>query len=299
MPPARLLFLHQVRPSAEIAEEIGMIAARCLPRSPAYQRDVFTVWQRHSGSAIRTVGEFRLFYARKHLAGHVSHECPRFAAAEVRRLVQLLAEFCVHTTLSRSGDAFVKTCVASILPADVAAGLGTTETPYAAAAQVIPADYNAWVGSLYKTTLGERYARTAWRTSIAPVDAVFIFSLIFETLVTERAHRVLLEHELALEGNDQFPAVVLLNGRPVVCWNTTIWAVPDGYEHPLVHLALLWVKLAAVAGEEGTAVLNLCFAAPERVGSREPIYNWLKNSVLARAEETAGVPAQAGPAEVV
>lgn len=289
LPPARLLFLHQLPPSADIAEAIGKVVASCRPRSPAYQRDVYTVWNRHTSAVMSTAGEFRLFYARKAVETHIVHECPTFPDAEVRRVVLLLAEFCVHTTLSRSGDAFVKTCVGSAIRPDVAAGLGTTETPYAAAADVLGGDYNRWVGSLYKTSLGERYARTDWSSSVATVDAVFLFSLLFETLVTERVHRVLLEHELAYEGGCQIPTAALVDCRPIVCWNESRWAVSEGCSYPLIHLALLWVKLASVSGEDGTNVLNLCFHCPQQVGSREPIYNTLKQSILGRAEEPTAV----------
>ena len=284
LPPERLLFLHQLPPSAEVAALLGKIAAESLPRSPAYQRDVFTVWKRHKAAECPTVGHFRLLYARQHLEGYARLECPQAAEAHVRRAMQLLAEYCAHTTLSRSGDAFVKACVASALTPESAAGLGTTETPYAAAADVLGVDYNEWVGNLFKTALPERFARTAWKTSTAAVDATFIFSLVFECLVTEHPHRVLLEHELAYTGNDQIPTMALIESRPCVCWHNCIWALPEGYAYPLVHLALLWVQLSAASGQEGTSVLNLCFARPELVSSRDPIYNWLKKSVLTRAE---------------
>ena len=242
------------------------------------------MWQRHIGATCPTVGHFRLRYAREVLDAYTHHECPCAAEVHVRRFLKLFAEYCSHTTLSRSGDAFVKTCVATTLPPERAAGLGTTEAPYAAAAERLGVDYNEWVGDLFKTALPERFARTAWKTAISAVEATFIFSLVFECLVTEHPHRVLLEHELVYDGNDRIPTMALIESRPCVCWGRCIWTVPEGYAYPLLHLAILWVQLSAASGQDGTAVLNLCFARPEAVSSRDPIYNWLKKSVLAGAE---------------
>lgn len=289
VPPERLLFLHQLSPSAAIADALGELVATTLPRSPAYQRDVFTAWKRHSRLACPGVGRFRLDYARRVIDTYVRHECPVSPELHVQRAMQLLAEFCVHTTLSRSGDAFVKTAVGSRLEPDVAAGLGTTETPYAAAAEVLGPDYNDWVGSLFKTALSERFARTDWKHSAGPVDAAFIFSLLFETLVTEHPHRVFLEHELVYEGNSRLPTMVLINSRPCVCWGRTMWEPPDDVPYPLLHLALLWVQLSAISNQDGTAVLNLCFFRPEAVSSRDAIYKYLEKSVIGRAEESGAV----------
>lgn len=286
-PPERLLFLRQLAPAPEVAALMGQITAAALPRNPAFQRDVFRVWQHHAGdTAIDTVGKFRAFYAAEALTPRTEQVCPCADPVKVERMLKLFAEFSRHTTLSRSGDRFVRTCVASTLPVDVAAGLGVTETPYDAAAAVLEGDYNSYVGDLFKTALPERYARTQWKQSTAIVDGVFLFSLIFECLVTERHHSVALEHELAYAGARQVPTIAIVNNAICLWWHDVVWSLPDGCDYPLLNLAVLWVQLSAAANEAGCQVVNTCLFDPSALSSRDPIYSWVQRSIVRRPEDT-------------
>ena len=79
--------------------------------------------------------------------------------------------------------------------------------------------------------------------------------------------------------------VALLDNMPCVCWKRSVWRPPEGSEYPLFHLLILWVQLATISGEDGVGVLNLCFARPESVGSRDPIHATLQESIKAGAEQ--------------
>lgn len=284
LPPERLLFLHQLPPNPHIADLIGGVVATCPPYSAEYQRDVFTVWQRHATFDLESVGHLRAHYAQQRIGTLVEHDCPRADPVHVKRLLRLFAVYSKHTTLSRSGDLFVRCSTSSVLPPHVAAGLCTSETPYTAAADVLKEDYNSWVGQLFKTPLQERYVTTPWRGSVECVDGCFLFALAFECLVSETQHKVVMAHELAFAGNDERPTVALIDGMPCVCWKNCMWKPPEGSDYPLFHLLILWIRLAAVSGEDGVGVLNLCFARPEAVGSRDPIHGTLQESIKAGAE---------------
>lgn len=289
LPPERLLFLHQLPPDPAVAELIGQAVSSCLTYNTDYYRDVLAVWQRHSAFPLETAGHLRHHYASKVAARLDKQQCPQADIVHVKRLLRLFAVYSKHTTLSRSGDLFVRCSVASVLPDHVSAGLGVTETPYQAAADVLQEDYNEWVGQLFKTPLQERFSTTQWRSSVSCVDACFLFALAFECLVTEKQHRVLLPHELAYTGQAEMPTVVLLEKMPCVCWHSTVWRPPEGSEYPLFHLLVLWIQLAAISGADGVAVLNLCFARPEAVGSRDPIHATLQESIRAGGEESVAI----------
>ena len=289
LPPERLLFLHQLPPDPAVAELIGQVVSSCLTYNTDYYRDVLAVWQRHSAFPLESVGHLRHHYANKVAARLDEQLCPQADIVHVKRLLRLFAVYSKHTTLSRSGDLFVRCSVASVLPDHVSAGLGVTETPYHAAADVLQEDYNQWVGQLFKTPLQERFSTTQWRSSVSCVDACFLFALAFECLVTEKQHRVLLPHELAYDGQTEMPTVVLLEKMPCVCWHATVWRPPEGSAYPLFHLLVLWIQLAAISGADGVAVLNLCFARPEAVGSRDPIHATLQESIRAGGEESVAV----------
>lgn len=289
LPPERLLFLNQLDAANQIAELVGATAAAALPQNPEYQRDVFTVWSKHTAHTLASVGEFRAHYARVNVDAYRVETCPVASSDHVMRLLRLFAVYSKHTTLSRSGDTFVRCCVASRLSPAQAAGLGVSETPYTLASEVLGDEYNDWTGALFKTPLPDRYAQTEWIGSIACVDACFIFSLAFECLVTDKLHRVLLEHELSYTGNGTVPTIALVDGMPCLCWKTVRWLPPEGAEYPLFHLLILWVQLSAASGQDGCAILNRCFANPGSVGSRDPIYAVLQESIKAWAEDPAAV----------
>lgn len=284
LPPERLLFLNQLPHTPEIAELIGDVVSSCPSYNADYQRDVLTVWQRHAPFALESVGHLRHHYAQKTAANLIEQSCPVAEMVQVKRLLRLFAVYSKHTTLSRSGDLFVRCSTASVLEPHTAAGLGATETPYHAAADVLQEDYNQWVGQLFKTPLQERYSTTPWRASVSCVDGCFLFALAFECLVTETQHRVLQPHELAYTGKTEVPTVVILDGMPCVCWKTTVWRPPEARLYPLFHLLMLWVQLATISGADGVGVLNLCFARPEAVGSRDPIHSTLQESIRAGTE---------------
>lgn len=291
LPPERLLFLNELAPSPEVAELIGAVVATSRAHNADYQRDVHRVWQRHTTFPLETVGQFRAYYATQIIDRYVPTDTPAAELDYAKRLLRLFAVYSKHTTLPRSGDTFVRCSVSSRLPIERAAALAVSEAPYTAVAESLKEEYNTWVGRLFKTPLDERFATTQWRTTINCVDACFLFSLAFECLVSDTQHRVILEHELAYAGAGQIPTVVLIGGMPCVCWCGTVWRPTEGGEYPLFSLLILWIRLSALAGQDGVGVLLMCFSQPAAVGSRDPIYGFLQESIKVGAEDPAAVRA--------